>query len=160
MPSPSFVPHRILYGKFIPERAPHFGGLWEAAVKSLKTHLRRVTANAKLTFEEFLAVLIQVKACLNSRPLTPLPCDDDGIEALTPGHFLIGKPLGISPRPIVFLSFSLSSLSLALVSVLLFVIFGTDGRPSMSPASDILPSGIIQRGMPKSEMSWYCRRII
>ena len=48
--------------KFIPERAPHFGGLWEAAVKSLKTHLRRVTANTKFTFEEFTTVLTQVEA--------------------------------------------------------------------------------------------------
>lgn len=27
--------------RFIPERSPHFGRLWEAAVKSTKTHLRR-----------------------------------------------------------------------------------------------------------------------
>ena len=76
--------------KFIPEHAPHFGGLWEAAVKSMKTHLKHVVANVKLTFEELTTVLTQVEACLNSRLLVPLPCDDDGVDILTPGHFLIG----------------------------------------------------------------------
>ena len=79
--------------KFIPEHFPHFGGLWEAAVKSMKTQLKRVIGDTKLTFEEFATVLTQVEACLNSCPLVPSPCNDDGIEALTPGHFLIGKPV-------------------------------------------------------------------
>ena len=35
--------------KFIPEKAPHFRGLWESAVKSMKYHLKRVTANVKRT---------------------------------------------------------------------------------------------------------------
>ena len=61
--------------KFIPEKTPHFGGLWESAVKSMKYHLKRVTANVKLTFEEYSTVLTQVEACLNSRPLVALPCD-------------------------------------------------------------------------------------
>ena len=83
--------------KFIPQHAPHFGGLWEAAVKSMKTHLRWVLGNAKLTFEELSTVLVQIEACLNSRPHVPLPSDDDRIGALTPGHFLVGRPLEALP---------------------------------------------------------------
>ena len=85
--------------KFIPERAPHFGGLWEAAVKSMKFHFKRVIADTKLTFEELMTVLTQIESCLNSRPLTPLSCDEDGIEVLTPGHFLVGQPLESIPDP-------------------------------------------------------------
>ena len=86
--------------EFIPERAPHFGGLWEAAVKSLKKHLSRIVGTVKLTFEEMTTVLTQIEACLNSRPLTCLPCDDDdGIQVLTPGHFLIGRPLEALANP-------------------------------------------------------------
>ena len=84
--------------KFIPEKSPHFGGIWESGVKSVKTHLKRIVSPVKLTFEEFSTVLTQIEACLNSRPLTPVNSpDDDGITALTPGHFLIGKPLTALP---------------------------------------------------------------
>ena len=47
--------------KFIPERALHFGGLWEAAVRSMKLHLRKVIADSKLTYEELTTVLSQVE---------------------------------------------------------------------------------------------------
>ena len=92
-----FLSKQDIKWKFIPQHAPHFGGLWEAAVKSMKTHLRRVLGNAKLTFEELSTVLVQIEACLNSRPLVPLSSDDDGIGALTPGHFLVGRPLEALP---------------------------------------------------------------
>lgn len=86
--------------KFIPERSPHFGGLWESAVKSFKTHLRRVIGDTTLTYEEMYTVLTQIEACMNSRPLVPVECaDDDGIELLTPGHFLIGRPIMALPNP-------------------------------------------------------------
>ena len=97
-----------IHWKFIPEHAPHFGGIWEAAVKSMKMHLRRIISNVKLTFEELYTVLTQIESCLNSRPLVPLPSDDDGIEVLTPGHFLIGRPLESLPDP----AFSYRPLSL------------------------------------------------
>ena len=83
--------------KFIPERAPHFGGLWEAAVKSFKAHLKKVTLNVRLTFEEACTLMAQIEACLNSRPLVALSSIDDHVDALTPGHFLIGKPLEALP---------------------------------------------------------------
>ena len=84
---------------FIPERAPHFGGLWEAAVKSAKYHLKRVVGEQKLTYEEFSTVTAQVEACLNSRPLLPQDSHSpDGIQPPTPGHILIGKPLVAYPE--------------------------------------------------------------
>ena len=102
--------------KFRPEHAPHIGGLWEAVVKSMKTHLRRVLSNTKLIFEEFATVLTQIEACLNSRPWAQLPCDDDGIETLTPGHFFDWKTLGISSRSFILLSIFLTAQTLASVS--------------------------------------------
>ena len=47
----------------------------------------------KLTWEEMATFAAEIEAALNSRPLTPLESTaEDGTEALTPGHFLIGRP--------------------------------------------------------------------
>ncbi|XP_029162898.1 uncharacterized protein LOC114934378 [Nylanderia fulva] len=86
---------------FMPPSAPHFGGLWEAGVRSVKHHLRRVIGAHTLTFEEFSTVLCNVEACLNSRPLAPLNDSVDDYEPLTPGHFLIGSALTAVPEPSV-----------------------------------------------------------
>lgn len=78
---------------FIPPASPHFGGLWEAGVKSIKYHLKRTVGNAMLSFEELSTVLVQIEGCLNSRPLCPLSDDIDDLDVLTPGHFLVGEPI-------------------------------------------------------------------
>lgn len=84
---------------FIPARAPHFGGIWEAGVKSVKYHLRRVLGNSLITYEEMYTLLSCIEACLNSRPLCQLTNDPNDIDALTPGHFLIGRPLTAPAEP-------------------------------------------------------------
>ena len=82
--------------RFIPQRSPHFGGIWEAAVKSFKGHLRHIVGDVKLTYEEATTVLAQIECCLNSRPLIPIGNTDE-LDVLTPGHFLIGQPLTALP---------------------------------------------------------------
>ncbi|XP_015123379.1 uncharacterized protein LOC107045577 [Diachasma alloeum] len=83
---------------FSPPRAPHFGGKWEAAVKSTKYHLKRVLGKTTLTFEELNTIVIQIEACLNSRPICPMSDDPEDLQVLTPGHFLIGEPLQVIPE--------------------------------------------------------------
>ncbi|XP_046868770.1 uncharacterized protein LOC124461275 [Drosophila willistoni] len=84
---------------FNPPSAPHFGGLWEAGVKSMKYHLKRTLGEQVLTFEEMATVLAQIESCLNSRPLCPLSNDPDDLMVLTPGHFLMGEAPLAPPAP-------------------------------------------------------------
>lgn len=84
---------------FIPPRSPNFGGLWEAAVKSVKGHLTRVIGESTLTYEEMATLLAQIEACLNSRPLCRDMTASDILTPLTPGHFLIGDSLVGIPEP-------------------------------------------------------------
>lgn len=83
---------------FIPPAAPHFGGLWEAAVQSAKRHLLRVTKGILLTYDETTTLFCKIEAVLNSRPLTPMSSDPVDFNVLTPGHFLVGEPLMLPPE--------------------------------------------------------------
>uniref|UniRef100_A0A2S2QM19 Integrase zinc-binding domain-containing protein n=1 Tax=Sipha flava TaxID=143950 RepID=A0A2S2QM19_9HEMI len=78
-----------------PQAAPHFGGLWEAAIKSAKTHLKRVIGTQILTMEEMMTLTVSIEGILNSRPLTTLSIkkiysSSNDSTSLTPGNFLIG----------------------------------------------------------------------
>ncbi|XP_071042700.1 uncharacterized protein [Parasteatoda tepidariorum] len=95
----SYLASEGIVWNFIPPRAPNFGGLWEAGVKSFKFYLKGATGNLKLTFEEFLTITTQVEGILNSRPLTPLSDDIDDLDVLTPGHFLVGRSITAIAEP-------------------------------------------------------------
>lgn len=84
--------------KFIPARSPHFGGLWEAGVKSMKLLLSKVLGDSYFTYEELLTIITRAEACLNSRPLTCMSSDPSDMSHLTPGNFLIGDSLSAIPE--------------------------------------------------------------
>lgn len=84
---------------FIPPSAPHFGGLWEAAVKSAKRLMLKITKGALLTAEELNTLLCKIEAVLNSRPMTSLSDDPSEYKALTPSHFIIGGNLMLPQEP-------------------------------------------------------------
>lgn len=93
----SFCANNNIQWHMIPPKAPHFGGLWEAAVKVAKRQLHRQLGNALLSFENMSTVLTQIEACMNSRPLTPMTENPDDLAILTPAHFLIGSSLSALP---------------------------------------------------------------
>ncbi|XP_041968345.1 uncharacterized protein LOC121725422 isoform X2 [Aricia agestis] len=86
---------------FSPAYSPHFNGVAEAAVRCTKYHLKRLLKLTNLTYEEMATLLTQIEGILNSRPITPLSNEPSDLTALTPSHFLIGRPLLSVPHPCV-----------------------------------------------------------
>lgn len=85
-----YLVNRAITWHFIPPATPHFGGIWEAGVKSIKYHLKRICGDRSYTYEEWSTVLIEIEGILNSRPLCAYTSDKDDLTAITPNHFLNG----------------------------------------------------------------------
>ncbi|XP_053698957.1 uncharacterized protein LOC128745921 [Sabethes cyaneus] len=72
---------------FNPPKGSHFGGLWEAAIRSAQKHFVRVLGEHKLAYDDMQTLLAQIECCLNSRSLIKLTDGPSDIQTLTPGHF-------------------------------------------------------------------------
>ncbi|XP_070067071.1 uncharacterized protein [Drosophila virilis] len=73
---------------FIPPRSPHFGGLWEAVVKTPKHQFYRSIGPSILDFDSLRTLVCHITAIINSRPLLPFSEHPDNLDVLTPAHFL------------------------------------------------------------------------
>ena len=88
-----FVAYHKIQWLTIPSRSPHFGGLWKAAVKSLKRPLMKTTERTTLPLDDLTTLLNQIEAMMNSRLLTAPYNNPNNFPALKPAHLLIGRPL-------------------------------------------------------------------
>ena len=84
--------------KFIAPRSPWWGGWWERLVRSVKSALKKSLGSRCLTKCELETTLIEVEACINSRPLTYVDENPDLSNPLTQSHFLIGRIAGFQPH--------------------------------------------------------------
>lgn len=88
---------------FQPPGAPHWGGVHEALIKSVKRAIGAVLERESkvlrhLRPEEFRLMLAEITGFLNSRPLTYESNSLDDCAALTPNHFLLQRPNKIIPN--------------------------------------------------------------
>ncbi|XP_065084929.1 uncharacterized protein LOC135707131 [Ochlerotatus camptorhynchus] len=72
---------------FNPPSAPHFGGVWERLVRSVKVALASLSSLGNPDDETLRTIIAEVSAIINSRPLTFIPLESAEQEALKPNHF-------------------------------------------------------------------------
>jgi hypothetical protein len=83
-----FLTTRRIEWDFIPEKAPWMGGFYERLVVSVKGALKKTQGRASLQYEEFVTVMTEIEAVINSRPIS-FVASDTREETITPSHFLI-----------------------------------------------------------------------
>ena len=100
--APRLSEHLKLKGikwRFIPELAPFQGGFWEGMVRSVKRCLIKVVGRALVTYDELATLLVEIENVINSRPLTYVVDDSDGISyPLTLSQLVNGRNLSSSPN--------------------------------------------------------------
>ena len=86
--------------RFIPIRAPWFGGFYERLIGMTKTSLRRALGKAMVSDEELQTMMCRVEAHLNDRPLTYVSDQINDEPALTPSMMIQGFRYDSIPSPI------------------------------------------------------------
>ncbi|CAI5636866.1 unnamed protein product [Oreochromis niloticus] len=84
--------------QFTPPAAPHFGGVWEREIRSVKSALRTCVGSQPLHEEVLLTVLLKVELILNVKPLGYVSTNVANVDPVTPNSLLMGQPDGSLPQ--------------------------------------------------------------
>ncbi len=82
--------YQILF-KFNPPNAPHFGGVWEREVRSIKAALQVAVGSQSVSEDVLSTVLVEVEGILNSKPLGYVSTDVADLDPITPNLLLMGR---------------------------------------------------------------------
>ncbi len=94
------MPPLLLICSVNPPSAPHFGGVWEREVRSVKSALYTVLGSQSVPEAVLMTVLLEVEAILNSKPLGYVSSDVADADPVTPSSLLMGRPDGSLPQVI------------------------------------------------------------
>ena len=90
-----FFTNRRIDWCFNLEKAPCWSGFFERLVRSVKRCLIKVIGHSRLSYDDLLALVVEIEGTLNSRPLTFMAADDLE-KPVTPSHLLTGhRVLGL-----------------------------------------------------------------
>lgn len=82
---------RDIVWEFNPPSAPHFGGVWERMIRTVKKILHVTSCEQTLTEESLHTLFCEAEAIVNSRPITRVSEDPNDLRALSPMQLLTLK---------------------------------------------------------------------
>ncbi|KAI9557147.1 hypothetical protein GHT06_016954 [Daphnia sinensis] len=83
--------------RFIPKRAPWYGGFWERLVGITKEPLAKILGCSKPTLNAFRALVADAEVVLNDRSLEEPSNHVGDVEPLCPAHLMYGRHLNTLP---------------------------------------------------------------
>ena len=84
--------------RFIPKRAPWFGGWWERLIGLTKTTIKKVLGRSFVSYEILHTLVTEIEGVMNDRPLTYVTSDAADPDPLTPAHLLYGRRITALPH--------------------------------------------------------------
>jgi len=76
---------------FNPPYSPHFRGIWEREIRSVKTALRAALGMQVVSGEVLYTVLVEIEEMLNSKPLGYVSSNLSDPDPITPNILLMGR---------------------------------------------------------------------
>ena len=87
--------------KFIPKKAPWYGGFWERLIGLTKGCIKKVLGRSHISLVMLQTMVVEIEATLNNRPLTYVSSDISDPHPLTPSDLLYGRRIVSLPHELV-----------------------------------------------------------